>query len=127
MSLLVCRIHLQTCVWELYARPWHISTVFADSLRVEAAPDHARDLMIARAYGYGDDTLSLWRHHDLYHTVLLQALGYPYSPTLRNIIEPGVASDVFRAAEEAFVLDTQYFLNGGPPPWPQEILTHGRI
>lgn len=118
-------IQFEYCRWELHESD-NIFTVFWDGLLCEASPVPERDIPTAQRYGYGDDTRSLWLHHDLLHTRLMTLLGHPYSPTLRYVAtngqEPAFATYEYRCAEESFVLDWALYCNGGPEPWINPIL-----
>ena len=98
----------------------YIWTVFDDGLLVPATPDHARDLPLAQHQGYGVDTIRLWLHHDLSHSVVMTALGFDWSPTLRSVAtngrEPLWVDQAWRWEEEVLILGFQGYLNGGPEP-----------
>lgn len=94
----------------------YIETRFPDGLYVPSAPDHTRDLETARDYQYGDDTHTLWLHHDLAHTFVMTSLGYDVSPTLRHVAGGERVSDEVRWAEEGVMAEVHRYLNGGPPP-----------
>jgi hypothetical protein len=65
-------------------------TIFEDGSRLPAAPVmDAENIARARALGYtGTDEDAVWamtRHHDLVHTVIAEAEGWPFSPTLHAV------------------------------------------
>lgn len=113
------------CQWRLWW-PWHSEVVFLDGKVVHAAPGYHDDLEreMASQHGFGKNLVGLWLSHDLSHCILAEWLGWPFSPTLRTVVEPGYASPEFRQAEEVLVLGFQAWLNGGPRPtidpmlWP---------
>jgi hypothetical protein len=51
--------------------------------------------------------------HELSHTMLAEAAGLPYSPTLWNVAHPGSTPDEERALEEALVFSFQRFCTTG--------------
>ena len=81
--------------------------------------DHS--LAIAEELGYGDDTWTMSRDHELSHTWLAHLAGLPWSPTMWRLAHPDspdVADDVAVAEEEARVLDFQRSLDKSKPrPW----------
>jgi len=95
-----------------------VETVFDDGAVVAAIPEFDDESIArARALGYrGTDDEAVWsmtRHHDLMHTVIAEAEGHPYSPTLHAVghgyhLPPGAAE-----REERVVFVAQRMLNEG--------------
>lgn len=74
---------LGECTVRIFEETHYLETVFPDGSKVPAAPQESDAYReTARVHGYGDDTWRLCREHELAHTVLLQKLGFRYSPTL---------------------------------------------
>jgi hypothetical protein len=112
----VYRIIFKSCEWRWFRDRDFIETIFWDRRFVAAAPEYARDLPTARDYGYADDVVTLFVHHDLAHTVVMQALGYDVSPTLHHVANGERISDEWRCTEECLIAEFQRYLNGGPVP-----------
>jgi hypothetical protein len=102
---------------------WHedfVETVFADGLACPALfahDDHARQT--ASECGYATDAAGvrqLHLEHELAHTFVAEALGYPWSLCLRRVAA-GLpwTFDVARDVEERLVLQFQHYVNGGRP------------
>jgi hypothetical protein len=61
----------------------YLETLFEDGTKVPACPqDNDKYRSQARQLGYGDDTWRMCKDHEMAHTVVCQAFGLPYSPTL---------------------------------------------
>jgi hypothetical protein len=93
-------------------------TRFADGSTLFAAPqddDDYRDT--ARDLGYGDDTWSMTKDHELAHSWLASTLGgLPRSPTLwsaANPGKPGVLNRREQGEEETRVMAFQRFVRSG--------------
>ena len=101
-------------------------TVFDDGSRLPAAPVmDSENIARARALGYrGSDEEAVWemtRHHDLVHTLIAEAEGWPFSPTLHAVangyeLPPGTS-----VREERLVFLVQRLLNVGL----EEVLADG--
>jgi hypothetical protein len=63
--------------------------------------------------GYFGDTRRMHLHHEAAHTLIAEARGQPYSPTLRNVAVPGTAADDQRAEEESIVFSFQRWIRAG--------------
>jgi hypothetical protein len=113
-------IPLHRCTWTLARDPWRAVTRFWDGARVEAIPVHDRDLTTAQTHGYGDDTLRLFVHHDLAHSVVMQSLGFSCSFVLRRVAtqerDPAWLTQAMRWDEEGLIMGMQAHLHGGPRP-----------
>jgi hypothetical protein len=93
-------------------------TVFDDGSELVAAPVmDEENIARARALGYtGEDEHAVWemtRHHDLVHTLLAEAEGFPFSLTLHAVangyeLPPGMSQ-----REERIVFLIQRLLNVG--------------
>ncbi len=93
----------------------HVATIFTDGTKTTAIPnDDPESRARARSLGYGQHPEAVWqmtRWHDLLHTVIAEAEGHPWSPTLHAVahgydLAPGVAQ-----LEERRVLLVQHLLN----------------
>jgi hypothetical protein len=100
----------------------YVESRMEDGTKVGATPnadDWSR--RIAAELGYGGDTWSMSRDHELAHTWLAHVEGRPWSPTMWRLAHPDsaeVADDTEVAEEEARVLDFQRSLDkSGPRPW----------
>lgn len=108
----------------------YLETVFEDGAKVGAAPEPQRDIQTARSYGYRDDTTGLWLDHDPAHSWLAVKKGLRVSPTLWAVAheraDSGTPTWEEQAAEEAYVLDFQRFVQTGdnwrefPEEWAEE-------
>jgi hypothetical protein len=94
------------------------TTVFDDGSELVAAPVmDDENIARARTLGYsGSDAEAVWRmtrHHDLVHTLLAEAEGFPFSLTLHAVangyeLPPGMSQ-----REERIVFLIQRLLNVG--------------
>jgi hypothetical protein len=102
---------------------WHyVETRFADGTKVGSTPNRdAWSLHIAETLGYGDDTWTMSRDHELGHAWLAHLAGLPWSPTMWRLAHPdddGVPDDIAVAEEESRVLAWQRTLDkDAPRPW----------
>jgi hypothetical protein len=109
---------LRRCRFEIDDDAHRAKTVFDDGSELVAAPVmDAENIARARALGYqGSDEDAVWRmtrHHDLVHTLLAEAEGFPYSLTLHAVangyeLPPGMSQ-----REERIVFLIQRLLNIG--------------
>ena len=98
-----------------------LSTTFSDGAELIAAPNmDAESIARARSLGYcGSDSYAVWamtRDHELLHTLIAEAQGHPWSPTLHAVahgyaLAPGVVEQ-----EERVVLFAQRLRNVGLEP-----------
>ncbi|MDP9440677.1 MAG: hypothetical protein M3P34_00525 [Actinomycetota bacterium] len=100
----------------------YVETRFGDGTKVGSTPnrdDHS--LRVAAGLGYGDDTWSMSRDHELAHTWLAHLAGLPWSPTMWRLAhpwDPDLPDDAAVAHEEATVLRFQGTLDKtGLRPW----------
>ncbi len=110
--------NLQRCRVEIDESRQRARTVFDDGSHLVAAPVmNDENIARARSLGYeGSPEEAVWdmtRHHDLVHTLLAQAEGFPFSPTLHAVangydLPPGMAQ-----REERIVFLIQRLLNVG--------------
>jgi hypothetical protein len=93
-----------------------LETVWPDGAKCPATRDHTmQNADYASQLGYGCVRDAL-REHELAHTFVAEALGFPYSLTLRAValgFTPGCAPYEFQLWEESVVLDFQRYLNTG--------------
>jgi hypothetical protein len=109
---------MRRCRVEVDEAARRATTVFDDGSRLVAAPVmDAENIARARALGYtGHDAEAVWamtRHHDLVHTLLAEAEGFPFSFTLHAVangyeLPPGLSQ-----REERIVFLIQRLLNVG--------------
>jgi hypothetical protein len=100
----------------------YIETRFADGAKVGSTPNRdAHSLRVAAELGYGDDTWTMSRDHELSHAWLAHTDGRPWSPTMWRLAHPSSElnpDDDAVAEEEARVLDYQRTLDkAAPRPW----------
>lgn len=109
-------------------RCW-LETVFFDGSRVPACPEDTDEYRAtALRLGYGADTWSMCRDHELGHSWLAVSRGVgefaarlDYSPTLWAVAHGGVFWDAVR--EEKVVLEWQrQLVKDGPRPWDSPVL-----
>jgi hypothetical protein len=110
---------MKNCRFEIDDDARRAQTIFKDGSRLAAAPVmDAENIARARALGYkdGSDADAVWamtRHHDLVHTLMAEAEGWPWSPTLHAVangysLPPGTSQ-----REERLVFLIQRLLNVG--------------
>ncbi len=96
----------------------YTETVYHDGSRVTALPEDSDDYRAkARLYGYGDDTASLSREHEILHTFLAERLRDGCSHALWAVAhgQQGYVAPIWeQEQEEVVVLAFQIYLNGGP-------------
>jgi len=96
----------------------YTETCYYDGTRVTATPEDSDPYRAnAAELGYGTDTASLSRDHEILHTFLAEALGYGSSPTLWAVahnFEGEVALLWEQEEEETWTLAFQSYLRGGP-------------
>ncbi len=110
--------NLQRCRVEIDESRQRARTVFDDGSHLVAAPVmNDENIARARSLGYeGTAEEAVWamtRHHDLVHTLLAEAEGFPFSLTLHSVangyeLPPGMAQ-----REERIVFLIQRLLNVG--------------
>jgi len=109
---------MRRCQFEIEEHKRRARTVFDDGSDLVAAPVMDQEnIARARSLGYtGADEDAVWemtRHHDLVHTLLAEAEGFPFSLTLHSVangyeMPPGMAQ-----REERIVFLIQRLLNVG--------------
>ena len=96
----------------------YTETCYHDGTRVTATPQDSEEYRANAAnLGYGTDTGSLSRDHEILHTFLAEALSGGASPTLWAVahnFEVAVAPIWEQEEEESWTLAFQSFLRGGP-------------
>ena len=89
----------------------YVESLMEDGTKVGAtANGDEESLRTSRDLGYGDDTWSMSRDHELSHAWLAHVEGEPWSPTMWRLAHPhssDVAGDAEVAEEEARVLAFQ--------------------
>jgi hypothetical protein len=109
---------MKNCRVEIDDDERRAETIFEDGSRLPAAPImDAENVARARALGYeGSDEDAVWamtRHHDLVHTVIAEAEGWPYSPTLHAVANGYTLPPGTSQREERLVFLVQRLLNVG--------------
>jgi hypothetical protein len=117
---------MKNCRFEIDDEKRRAETIFEDGSRLPAAPIlDAENVARARALGYaGSDEDAVWamtRHHDLVHTVIAEAEGWPYSPTLHAVANGYTLPPGTSQREERLVFLVQRLLNVGL----EEVLADG--
>jgi hypothetical protein len=102
----------------------YVETRFADGATVGSTPNHdAHTLRMADDLGYGIDTWTMSKDHEMAHTWLAHVAGLPWSETFWRIAHPtaeGSVGDEQVAEEETRVLDFQRDLDKTRPrPWDE--------
>jgi hypothetical protein len=100
----------------------YVETRFPDGTKVGSTPnDDAHTLDVAAELGYGTDTWTMSRDHEIAHSWLALRDGLPHSPTMWRLAHPygdGIPDDAAVAEEERRVLDFQRTLDkDGARPW----------
>lgn len=97
--------------------PSWVVTRFPDGAEVHAHPDGTElQTATARALGYGDDQAAvdrMNREHDLLHTVVADARGWPRSQTLWGVAHGKYAPREVSDDEERIVMLVQRLLQVG--------------
>jgi hypothetical protein len=118
-KMLAMEVHrMRWCRFEIDEERRRATTIFDDGSELAAAPVmDEENIARARSLGYvGSDEEAVWemtRHHDLVHTLLAEAEGFPFSLTLHSVangyeMPPGMAQ-----REERIVFLIQRLLNVG--------------
>jgi hypothetical protein len=118
-KMLVMEVHsMRRCRFEIDDERRRARTVFDDGSELVAAPVmDDENIARARSLGYaGADEDAVWEmtcHHDLVHTLLAEAEGFPFSLTLHAVangyeLPPGMSQ-----REERIVFLIQRLLNEG--------------
>jgi hypothetical protein len=100
----------------------YVETRFPDGSKVGSTPnDDPHTLDVAADLGYGTDTWSMSRDHEVAHTWLAMLDGQPHSRTMWRLAHPyddDLPDDAEVAEEEQRVLDFQRTIDKtGPRPW----------
>lgn len=106
---------------------WGTIIAWPDGTSVPGAPEDTDDYRkTAREHGYGDDTLSLCREHELMHVALCDWLGMS-SPVMENLRRGGgMAGAEIRQMEEAAVLAVQRFARAMDVDLVEAMMKYGR-
>lgn len=102
----------------------YVETRFEDGTKVGSTPNRdGHSLRTAADLGYGEDTWTMSRDHELAHSWLAHLDGRPWSPTMWRLAHPhavDLPTDDEVAYEEARVLDFQRRLDkSAPRPWDE--------
>ena len=99
----------------------YVETRFPDGTRVGSTPNRdPHSLRTAQRLGYGDDTWSMSRDHEIAHAWLAYLAGLPWSPTMWRLAHPSgpdIPDDDQVAEEEAMVLEFQRTADKDALPW----------
>lgn len=105
--------HFRHClVFECSEARW-LETRFADGSKVPAAPEPTDEYLaraVALGYSGDDPAWECCRAHELMHTLIAEARGWPWSSQLWALAR-GIEYDGWR--EESLVLGFQRWLNDG--------------
>lgn len=119
----------RNCTTEVDYRTGSVSTRFPDGTSVPAVPHATEEYQATAArLGYGSDVAMLCREHELLHTIVMETLGFPHSPTLWAVahgFEEGTASVAWQHHEEALICDFQWVLNSPKLHWLLPARIHG--
>jgi hypothetical protein len=100
----------------------YVETRFQDGSTVGSTPNaDEHTLELAHQLGYGTDTWTMSKDHEICHTWMAHLEGQPYSATFWRIAHPALTDSIGDddvADEEARVLDFQRDLaKDQPRPW----------
>jgi hypothetical protein len=100
----------------------YVETRFPDGAKVGSTPnDDAHTMRVAVDLGYGTDTWSMSRDHEIAHSWLAHLDGREWSRTMWRLAhpdDPTVPDDAEVAEEEQRILEFQATLDKtGPRPW----------
>jgi hypothetical protein len=102
----------------------YVETRFPDGSKVGSTPnDDPHTLRVAAELGYGDDTWTMSRDHEVAHSWLAHLAGRDVSRTMWRLAHPDdldLPDDVEVAEEEARVLALQAEIDkSAPRPWDE--------
>ncbi|MDQ3850876.1 MAG: hypothetical protein M3296_09735 [Actinomycetota bacterium] len=111
---------LRNCRVEIDDERRRAETVFSDGSRLVAAPVmDEENIARARTLGYRgapeDAVWAMTRHHDLVHSLVAEAEGWTYSPTLHAVANGRALAPGTFEREERIVFLIQRLLNVGLP------------
>ncbi len=92
----------------------YLHTSYADGRSLWSVPVYEKDILTARAYGYGEDAQSLWREHDVLHHRVALCFGHDSSPTIWSEChedDPRALPPWARREEEVFLAHVHRWLN----------------
>jgi hypothetical protein len=103
------------CIVIVDAANRYVETRFADGCSIGSTPnDDPHTFDVAVDLGYGDDTWTMSRDHELAHTWLAHVEGLDWSATMWRLAHPhlvGSLGDVEVSEEETRVLDFQRLID----------------
>jgi hypothetical protein len=105
-------IQFRNCYVRIFNTTRYLETVFNDGTKVPAAPQDTDSYRAqAQDLGYGDDTWSMCRDHEIGHTLVSESFGEQWSRTLWAVAHGnanGIPDSPWEmAAEEGLVLAWQ--------------------
>lgn len=104
-------VKLQNCRVLIHTADQYLETVFDDGARLPAAANHGdEDEARAKALGYRN-TWQMSLEHELLHSILSEAMGLKYSPTLHAVATGEKIDQEEIDMEERLVLCVQKLLN----------------
>jgi hypothetical protein len=100
----------------------YVETRFADGAKVGSTPNNDDWTMhIAAQLGYGSDSWTMSKDHEVAHTWMAHELGRPWSATMWRLAHPRAADSIGDnevSDEESAVLEFQRLLDkAAPRPW----------
>ena len=108
------KLFFQECVVDIDPLSGYIETVFDDQATAPAKPlNDPISLFYSRDLGYGADIRLMTIHNQILHTFLMEACGFPCSPTLWGVAHQRPYEE--EHWEKAFVLSFQKYLNNREP------------
>lgn len=100
-------------VWDGGEHGHYLVTEFPDGTKVKAAPNYDQDSFNrAHNLGYGRDTWSMSRDHEILHTWIAQLMDEPWSPTLWCVAHHCKPEKGLFYREECLVFDFQRCVMG---------------
>ncbi len=107
-------VHFKACHVDIYGDDY-METVFSNGTRCPSScVVNEETKATAQQLGYGNNVRAMHRHHDLAHTYVAEALGYPYSLCLHRVATGQAwTHDDERDREERMVLAFQRYCTTG--------------
>jgi len=109
-------VHFKSCHVDIYEDDY-METVFPGGTGTRCSSScviNEETKATAQQLGYGNNVRAMRRHHDLAHTYVAEAMGYPYSLCLHRVATGETwAYDEERDREERMALAFQRYYNTG--------------
>jgi hypothetical protein len=107
--------------------PRYVQTQFSDGMMCDGVPSFTEeDYARAAALGYSPNTEGVWQmhqDHELAHSIVSEAMGFPVSPTLYNYNKFGKIGPGLFKMEESLAFLLQRAINIGREIYKERELT----